>query len=789
MSLTAPAYRPIATLCACTCLAFAQDITGSGTVTGFVKGSGGTPASGVRICAVGTPRCATTSDSGGYRLPELRSGSYQLEITVPAQQAFRSSTVEVRAGVETTVDIELPQLAASQQTLTVSETVYVAPEEVKNSGYLIPGKEVWSLAGANQDVSRYVQTLPGVALGSDDFRNDIIVRGGSPLENLFIIDNIEIPNINNFANFASAGGTNSLLDAQLIQDVTFLSGGYPAPFVNRTSSVLQITQKEGDRQRLGGRLTLGSGGLGGILEGPVNKGKGSWIASFRRSFLDAFTDDVGFGGVPITYTFNGKVLYDLTSRDRIWAANITGVDDIRLGLNDENRGKEEISTLDIRYRGWRSATGFNWQHLFGVRAVGLLGITTSQARVNQQVRDLVRITPPPPPGTSNEDLIAMAPVIFKDKSGENETTFKYDLTLFAGRAGKIQTGANFKIFRLNYLVQSPFGSDVPFSPVPDVNPLDLQRKFRAYQNSAYFQSTMDVAKRLNITWGGRFDNYQYLGATRFSPRAGLSYRLSQKLAWKLSYGQYFQQPFFLFVSAFPQNRGLIPWRAEHFVTGFHYTASPTLRITLEAYQKNYRDYPVALQFASVSLANVGDTFAVSDLLFPLASAGRGRVRGIELFLEKKFTNKWFGQANLAFSQARQAGLDGIRRPASFDYPVIANFTGGYRFNSKWEAGLRVSYLDGRPYTPFDEKTSLAQRRGVFDLTRIAELRALDYFRVDFRVDRSFIVRDKPLIVFAGIQNLTNRKNFSSYLWNRATNRPEINEQLGLFPIIGLDWRF
>ncbi len=784
-----PLRRTLAALGCLSCFAFAQDITGAGAVTGVVKAPGGAPAAGVRICAADTPRCATTSESGRYRLAELRSGSYQLEITMAAQPAFRSSAVDVRAGVETTVDIDLPALAPSQQTLTVAESVSVAPEEVKNSGYLIAGKEVWTMAGANQDVSRYVQTLPGVAIGSDDFRNDIIVRGGSPLENLFIIDNIEIPNINNFANFASAGGTNSILDAQLIQDVTFLSGGYPAPFVNRTSNILQIAQKEGNRQRFGGRLTLGSGGLGGILDGPINRGKGSWIASFRRSFLDAFTKDVGFGGVPVTYTFNGKILYDLTSRDRIWAANITGVDDIRLGLNDENRGKEEISTLDIRYRGWRSATGFNWQYLFGERAVGLLGVTTSVARVNQQVKDLVRITPPPPPGTSNDDLIAMAPVIFKDRSGENETTFKYDLTLFAGRAGKIQTGTNFKIFRPDYLVQSPLGSDVPFSPVPDVNPLDLQRKFRAYQNSAYFQSTKDVTKRLNLTLGGRFDNYQYLGATRFSPRAGLSYRLTPKLAWKMSYGQYFQQPFFLFVSAFPQNRSLIPWRAEHYVTGFHYTASPTLRITLEAYQKNYKDYPVALQFPSVSLANVGDTFAVNDLLFPLTSAGRGRVRGIELFLEKKFTNKWFGQANLAFSQARQAGLDGIRRPASFDYPIIANFTGGYRFNRKWEAGLRVSYLDGRPYTPFDEKTSLAQRRGVFDLTRIAALRASDYFRVDFRIDRTFTVRDKPLIVFAGVQNLTNRKNFSSYLWNRATNRPEVNEQMGLFPLIGLDWRF
>lgn len=770
-------------------LVSAQDTTGAGTITGSVRDPQGAAAAGVKVCAAGTSRCGVSDATGHYHLVEVRSGAYALEVTVAGQAPFRTSEVEVRAGLEAKIDIDLPRLEATQQTVTVAESVYVAPEEVKSSSYLAPGKEVWLIAGAQQDVSRYVQTLPGVAVGSDDFRNDIIVRGGSPLENLFIVDNIEIPNINSFANFASAGGTNSILDAQLIQDVTFLSGGYPAPFINRTSSVLQIAQKEGSREAMAGRLTLGSAGVGGILEGPISKGKGSWIASLRRSFLDAFTKDIGFGGVPVTYTFNGKAVYDLSSRDRIWAANISGVDSIRLGLNEENAGKEELSTLDIRYRGWRSATGFNWQRLYGEKAVGLLGVTFSQARVNQQVKDLVRGGVLPAPGIDIDAAIAAGVVTYKEKSSEKETTVKYDLTAYAPWFNKVQTGGSVKIFGLNYLVQSPLGSDVPFSTVPDVNPLDLRRTFRAYQNSAYFQSTRDLTKRLNLTWGGRVDQYQYLGQTRFSPRAGLSYRLTQKLSWRASYGQYYQQPFFLFLSAFPQNRGLLPWRAAHYITGFSYVFNPTFRMTLEAYQKDYKDYPVAAQFPSVSLANVGDTFAVNDLLFPLVSGGRGQVRGVELFLEKKFTNKWFGQANLAFMKSRQAALDGVRRPSAFDYPVIANVVGGYRFNRKWELGLRAAYLGGRPYTPFDENLSAAQRRAVFDLTKVAGVRARDYFRLDFRVDRTFTVKDRPLIVFAGVQNVTNRQNFGSYLWNRAVNRAEFNEQMGAFPLIGLDWRF
>ena len=151
-----------------------------------------------------------------------------------------------------------------------------------------------------------MQTLP---VGTNDFRNDLIVRGGSPLENLFVVDNFEIPNINNFANFASAGGTTSILDADLIRDVTFLTGSYQAPFINRTSSVLQIAQRKGSREAFGGRVALGSAGLGAILEGPIWKDRGSWVFSGKRSFLDAFTKDIGFGGVPVNYNFSTKALY------------------------------------------------------------------------------------------------------------------------------------------------------------------------------------------------------------------------------------------------------------------------------------------------------------------------------------------------------------------------------------------------------------------------------------------------------------------------------------------------
>ncbi|MEZ5392369.1 MAG: hypothetical protein R2724_05705 [Bryobacterales bacterium] len=219
-------------------------------------------------------------------------------------------------------------------------------------------------------------SAPGVAIGSEDFRNDIIARGGSPLENLFIVDNVEIPNINTFANFASAGGITSIFDANLIQDVTFSPAATPCT-VRQPALERAADRAEGRQPReFGGRATVGFAGWSRARR-PDQEAARLLIVSARRSFLDLFTNDVGFGGVPKVHTFSGKALYDLSPKDRIWGVNISGVDSIRLGLTEDSDLTEELSALDIRYQGWRSASGFNWQHLFGSQGVGLLGITHS----------------------------------------------------------------------------------------------------------------------------------------------------------------------------------------------------------------------------------------------------------------------------------------------------------------------------------------------------------------------------------------------------------------------------
>lgn len=768
--------------------AAAQDTTGVGSLSGSVLDAAGAPVGFATVCVAATTHCVMADERGAFRLTNLRPGEYALEVTPPGDAALPVGRFELRAGIDQRLEITLPARARFETAVSVTASSVAAPEEVKTSVHLVGSQEIFRAAGALQDVSRHVQTMPGVVLGSDDFRNDIIVRGGSPLENLFIVDNVEMPNINAFANFASAGGTFSILDPSMIRDATFITGGYPASYTNRTSSVLQITQREGSRDAVHAHATLAFAGAGGGVEGPLPKGRGAWVFSGRRSFLDLFTDDVGIGGVPVLYTMNAKAVYDLSAADRIWAVNVTGVDRIRLGLTDSTPNDQEIFNFDIRYQGWRSGTGVNWQHLFGSRAVGLAGVTSSVASVRQTVKDLVR-NGVPPAGTPAEDVIESSPLVYEADSGESETTVKYDATVAASPNARFQFGGSVKQFRVHYDSAAPLGFDSPYAAQPGVNPFGIDDRFTTWQSGAYAQVTHDLTSALSITGGGRLDRYQYIRATRFSPRLAATVSLTPRFSIKASTGTYYQQPPFQFLAVFPENRALKPFRADHHVGGVGYSVAGGLVLSVEAYRKAYRDYPVATEYPSLSLANLGDTFNVLASLFPLTSAGVGHSYGVELNLTKKDDGRWYGQANVSVSKARHAASDGVLRPGSFDYPFVFNVTGGRRWSSKWESSLRVSFLSGRPYTPFDVAESTRQRRGIYDLSQVNALRAPVYFRLDARIDRNSTIAGKPVIVFVGIQNATGRRNVSAFEWDRRANAADAIEQLGVFPLVGLEWRF
>ena len=246
-------------------------------------------------------------------------------------------------------------------------------EEVKTSGQLIGAREIQKDASALKDVRGTCRLCPAPSSEETIFATTSWFGAAAPLENLYIVDNIEVPNLSHFGTVGSAGGAVGLLNSELLSDVTFLSGGYPAPYSNRLSSVLQITQREGSRERVHAHATVGFAGAGGVAEGPLT-GKGSWLVSARRSFLDLFGVNAENGGVPVYTNAQAKAVYDVNASHRLWLLSVAGWDSI-YERPDRSKEDQEDEITEVDYRGYRNATGFNWQQLFGARGVGLLGAT------------------------------------------------------------------------------------------------------------------------------------------------------------------------------------------------------------------------------------------------------------------------------------------------------------------------------------------------------------------------------------------------------------------------------
>lgn len=140
--------------------------------------------------------------------------------------------------------------------------------------------------------------------------------------------------------------------------------------------------------------------------------------------------------------------------------------------------------------------------------------------------------------------------------------------------------------------------------------------------------------------------------------------MTPRFSIKGSTGIYYQQPAFQFLAVFPENRALKPFRADHYVGGVGYSVADGLVLSVEAYRKNYRDYPVSTEYPSLSIANLGDTLNVPASLFPLTSAGVGHSYGVEVNLTKEDDGRWYGQANVSVSKARHAAADGVLRPGA-----------------------------------------------------------------------------------------------------------------------------
>ncbi|HEX8507835.1 MAG TPA: TonB-dependent receptor, partial [Hymenobacter sp.] len=324
---------------------------------------------GVSIALEGTEFGTATDAQGRYRLTGVPAGAYNLRATFVGYDPLLRSNIALSSGNVNTLNLELnavPQ-ALGEVTVTASRAIRVATPETPLSVQRLTTEEIKSNPGGNFDISRVVQSLPGVGGGGSGgtagFRNDIIIRGGAPNENVYYLDGIEVPVINHFSTQGSAGGPAGILNVSFIEDVTLSSSAFQARYDNALSAVLQFRQRDGNSERIQGNLRTSGTEVAATLEGPLTKNT-TFLASARRSYLQVLFKLLDLPIRPDFYDFQFKTTTKISPKTTLTTLGLGAIDHFEIvAPKNSSPEKEFILRANPTNDQWNYTVGLNLRHL------------------------------------------------------------------------------------------------------------------------------------------------------------------------------------------------------------------------------------------------------------------------------------------------------------------------------------------------------------------------------------------------------------------------------------------
>lgn len=713
---------------------------------------------------------AATDLDGKYNISNIETGTYVIKISCIGFKTKFLTDVVIKTGHAAEINSQLEEDVVSGNEVVVQGSYFNLSREVVNSSYGLRYEEIRRQAGATGDVQRIVQSMPGV-VPTNDQRNDLVVRGGSPSENLTIVDNVDVPNLSHFGAQGASGGPISMLSTEFIQDADFIAGGFSAQYGGKLSSVLNLTLRDGNNHTFSPSFDLSMAGAGLMMEGPMTE-KGTWMLSLRRSYLDLLYKSFSMTAVPKYSNFQFKATYNINPYNKLWLISIAGIDAIK--FNYDPGDKDDPETMNIESSGWRVINGVNWQTLFGKSGYGILCLSDAVDYFDQTAHD---------PKENNM-------LSFQNKSTEGESTIKYDLS-FNGKNAQFSAGASVKLLREYFNITMPMGTRNQYdTDSTKKNIMAIDKNFTTPTAALYAIYTISPLNKLDFSFGLRYELFDYLNdKSKVSPRINLNYKITDNFSASFSYGIFYQMPPLCLVSTISQNRDLKPLRSDHYVAGFAYYPYPDVKITVEGYYKDYSDYPISIEYPTFSLANAGDEYTIHEKLIPLTSKGSGRSKGIEFYIQKRMTENLYGQISYSYSKTEHKALDGIYRPGSFDIPHVLSIIGGYKLNDSWEFSTKFTYASGRPYTPVDMVNSNIQNRNILDVSKTNSERMKSYNRLDLRADHRANFDGWNLVTYVELQNIYNRANAFMITWNEKTHELITVKQIAFFPVGGIKIEF
>ena len=474
----------------------------------------------------GTTIGSNSDIDGNFRLTGIDPGFKKLIVTMVGFEKTISPEIQVQGNQTSYIDIEVREASIQLQGVEIMPRITAKRIESPLSVVTIGVQQIEKSAGANRDVSKIVQTLPGVG-ATDPNRNDLIVRGGGPSENVFYLDGIEIPVINHFSTQGASGGVVGIINPDFVREISFYTGAFPAARPNALSSVMEIRQKDGSKDRLHSKISVGASDAALTLDGPAGK-KSTFIISARQSYLQLLFKAIGLPFLPTYNDFQIKYKYSVGLKNELTFIGLGAIDNMTLNTDLQKTGTESqqylLSYLPV-YKQWNYALGTVYKHFSDnyfdtwVLSRNMLRNSNYKYPENDESK----------PKSSD----------YRSDEAENKLRFERSYPAFPV---KLQFGGGVKHTRYtNYTYRKIFidGTTRDF---------DYQTKLNLFAYQAFVQLSddyIDGKLRLSLglnTAGNTFNDNMRNPFNQLSPRFSISYALSERLNLNTNIGRYVMQP-------------------------------------------------------------------------------------------------------------------------------------------------------------------------------------------------------------------------------------------------------
>ncbi|MFL5765686.1 MAG: TonB-dependent receptor [Bacteroidia bacterium] len=738
---------------------------------------------------------STTDIDGKFRLDHVPVGRHSVKVTSIGYEDAVMSNIIVTSGKEVVLTIEL------REKVYTSGVVEVTAQKDKSSANndlttvssrSFMAEETGRYAGSRGDPSKMAANYAGVSSGNDA-RNDIIVRGNSPLGVLWRMEGVDIPNPNHFSAQGATGGPISMLNNNILGNTDFLTGAFPAEYGNRTAAVFDIKLRNGNNEK---NEYTGQVGINGIelgAEGPISKKQGSsYLVNYRYSTLEVFNRlgiRFGVSASPEYQDICYKVNVPTSKAGVFTLWGLGGKS--KLSLLDSHRKSTDWSYItggqDLVFGTSMGATGISHLYFFSPKVSGKLTLSASGTDLDAYIDTL---------SAANPDKFLRS----KNKSVEGNFIGNYTVSAKVNAKHFFKFGATWQTIYFDahaFRYHTEFAKYI-YSLDVKASTADLVQGFIHWQ----YRPT----DKITINSGLHYQDFLLNGTQALEPRLGMRFQLSKIQSLSLGYGMHSQmQPtiYYFYETYIPatdsyyrSNRNLGLSKSQHVILGYDLNLAKDYRIKLEGYYQYLYDAPVQKNhLSSFSMINVGNALEGIPLVDSLENKGDGENIGGEITLEKFFSNHFYYLATVSLYQSKYKGSDGIEHHTSYDGGYVFNALGGYEIdlgsnkNKALSLDLKFTQSGGNRYTPIDLMKSKQLGEAVYIDREAFSKKLKDYSRFDIKVSYKTNRKKTSQSIFLVVENIFDTKNILRESYNVESQQIQDEYQLGLFPYFGYKIEF